>query len=152
MQEIQKWLRSIIQDMNIIRTSSSRLARTTALTRTISLLSATPHQLDELPPVERLVIRYIIDSWKEIVMYESGHIGRPEITEEVYSPYVFTTPIRGNGLIGRDDLFRRITSLWARRGQRNSLLIYGQRRMGKTYAIPHCQDKNRLTLRMNSAI
>jgi hypothetical protein len=46
--------------------------------------------------------------------------------------YVFTVPIEGSALIGREDLFRRIASLWARPGQRNSLLIHGHRRMGKT--------------------
>jgi len=60
---------------------------------------------------------------------------------EVISPYIFTKPMRGEGLIGRDDLFRQITKLWSGSYDRSLLLIYGHRRMGKTSLAQAIQSR-----------
>jgi len=129
-QEVLDWLQAIFQDMDIAQMSRSRLARTTALNRAISELSSAPEKLDYFPHLEQLLIKRITDRWREVVAREAGRAGKIEILKEVASPYIFSVPV--HTLVGRDDLFRDITTLWSVPGQRNSLLIYGHRRMGKT--------------------
>lgn len=50
----------------------------------------------------------------------------------VPSPYIFSTPVKDQALVGREDLFLRIATLWSAPEQHTPILIYGQRRMGKT--------------------
>jgi tetratricopeptide (TPR) repeat protein len=130
---VQDWLRDILRDMDTSYTSRSKLARTSALNRAISKLSNSPQQLvDSFSQAGQLTIKLITDRWRDVVSYEAGQAGNITILEYIRSPYIFTPPIKSEYLIGRDDVFERITSLWARPGQRNSLLIHGHRRMGKT--------------------
>jgi tetratricopeptide (TPR) repeat protein len=131
-QGVQDQLRTLIQAMDKVRSSQSKLARTSALNRAVGTLSHFPQQLNEFSQIGRLIIKRIVDRWREAVTHEADSIGKFVILEHVRSPYIFTPPVKDRALVGRDDIFERITSLWARPGQRNSLLIHGHRRMGKT--------------------
>ncbi len=57
---------------------------------------------------------------------------QPLIAEPVVSPYIFTAPVAGAELVGRDDIFQEITRIWSHAGQHDSLLLHGHLRMGKT--------------------
>ncbi len=130
-QKIWQWLYEIIQDINTVQTSRSLLKRTTALNHAVGLL-ADPPQGTDISQVGKLLIKRVIDRWSTEIAHAATRLGKLSVTEYVGSPYMFTPPVTGKALIGRDDIFKRITSLWARPGQRNSLLIYGHRRIGKT--------------------
>jgi tetratricopeptide (TPR) repeat protein len=130
-QKIWQWLYEIIQDINTVQTSRSLLKRTTALNHAVGLL-ADPLQQTGISQVGKLLIKRVTDRWSTEIARAATRLGKLSVTEYVGSPYMFAPPVTGKALIGRDDIFKRITSLWARPGQRNSLLIYGHRRMGKT--------------------
>ncbi|HMA34541.1 MAG TPA: ATP-binding protein, partial [Chloroflexia bacterium] len=76
--------------------------------------------------------RELVARWQALVTRLLTRAGQITIRERVSSPYLFTTPVRGAALVGREDVFDEIRRLWVRPGQRNSLLIHGHRRMGKT--------------------
>ena len=130
--EVIRWLQVIIQDIEVAYTTRSQRMRTAALNRAISALSAPPLDFTSLPPIGQLLTKQIIERYREVVTSEAGRAGKLEILTEVVSPYLFDVPVRGQGLVGREDLFRQIITLWSVPHQRNSLLIYGHRRMGKT--------------------
>jgi tetratricopeptide (TPR) repeat protein len=134
----------IVKEIEIIYTSRSQLSRTAAVGRIIKSLSDLQTQLGVIPQIEQVLVRSISNRWDEIVTREAGRVGSKEILEEVTSPYIFTAPVRGAALVGREDLFKRITSLWARAGQRNSLLIHGHRRMGKTSLAQAIVERSQL--------
>ena len=144
-EEVLTWLRSILEDMDLAQTSRSKLTRTTALNRAIGTLSDFPPQLNHFPQAGQLFIRRVTDRWREVVTHEAGRVGKMEKLEHVRSPYIFTPPVRGTALVGRDDIFDRITSLWAHQGQRNSLIIHGHRRMGKTSVAQELESRCNLS-------
>ena len=125
-------LAAITEEMYTAGTSTSQRARTEALGRAIAILSdLAPTKIDILSS-DQFLIERIINRWREVITRQVGRAGQRGILKEVASPYIFTAPVSGAALVGREDVFRRISSLWAHQGQRNSLLIHGHRRMGKT--------------------
>lgn len=50
----------------------------------------------------------------------------------VDNPYIVASPVRGETFVGRQDILRQLESIWANPIQRPSILLHGQRRMGKT--------------------
>ena len=59
-------------------------------------------------------------------------VGTLDVREPVASPYIVGARVPAERLAGRQDVFDQIASFWAKPGQRDSLVIYGHRRMGKS--------------------
>lgn len=125
-------IHTIIADMQTARTSQSKLTRSTSLNRIMSDLAKMPHLITGLHKPQQLTIKRITDRWREVVSREAGRVGKLEQKQTVVSPYIFTAPVEGAELVGREDIFQEITRSWAREKQRDSLLIHGHRRVGKT--------------------
>jgi hypothetical protein len=134
-------LRAVTPELAHIRARQSRRAHIAAVTRAIGALGEFSVGLDDLPATEHAILAPLAERLTGALTREAARAGRIEILEEVASPYIFTAPVRGAALIGRNDLFQRIVSLWARSGQRNSLLIHGHRRMGKTSLAQALRDR-----------
>jgi hypothetical protein len=63
---------------------------------------------------------------------EADAIGTLEVREPVASPYIVGASVPAERMAGRRDIFDQITAVWTKPGQRDSLVIYGHRRIGKT--------------------
>lgn len=129
---VQDWLSKIMGELRTAWESSSRLARAAAFNRAIGKLADRKQSLDGLMEGGQLVIRRVTELWRGDVARQAEQAGKIAISEYVPSPYIFTPPITHEYLTGRDDKFEDINRLWARSGQRNSIVINGHRRMGKT--------------------
>ncbi len=131
---------SIITELGSMVASASEPSQGAALNRIIGQFDALNVQIERFPSVRNL-LGPILQRWRVVVSRVAGEIGRLPTLRFMTSPYVFTVPVQGSQLIGRDDLFRRIEVLWSRPGQRNSLLIHGHRRMGKTSIAQALQSR-----------
>jgi tetratricopeptide (TPR) repeat protein len=131
---------TITNDLSSIVASASETSQGAALNRIIGQFDALYVQIERLPSIRGL-LDPILQRWRIVVSRVAGQIGRLPTLTLMTSPYIFTVPVQGNQLVGREDLFRRIEALWSRPGQRNSLLIHGHRRMGKTSVAQALQSR-----------
>jgi len=63
---------------------------------------------------------------------------------EIPNNYIFGPPLRpehGRLFVGRDDTFEVIRRLWSNPLQKQSVVIYGERRMGKSSILYHLQER-----------
>ena len=130
---VQEWLSKIMGELRTAWESSSRLARAAAFNRAIGKLADREQPFNGLTEGGQLMIRRVTELWRGDVARQAEQAGKIAISEYIPSPYLFTPPISHEYLTGRDDKFEDINRLWANRyGQRNSIVINGHRRMGKT--------------------
>jgi hypothetical protein len=85
-----------------------------------------------LPETEQALIVTIATAWRDALLVMAREFGQTETTKPVHNPYIIGDPVIGAGLVGREDILRRLEEFW--RGARNlpSVALYGHRRMGKT--------------------
>jgi hypothetical protein len=124
----------ISQDLEVTLQQESRLNQR-------MILSTTEDRLDELlreltRSSERYAVRFrpIATSWRRIVVeYREELTQSSELRQEIDSPYVIGVPLNDQQeiFVGRADVSARIEHLLLDR-RRPPLLLYGQRRMGKT--------------------
>ncbi len=131
-QQFQGYTQQFAREMEAAWTSNSERGRSSALGRAAGVLSDVTRLLARVTQAERAVLERISKRWREVVTRESARAGRLAILKQVASPYNFTIPVEGLALVGRTDVFERIESHWSGPGARDSLLIHGHRRMGKT--------------------
>lgn len=150
-------LGTIARDIALVQRSRSVRQRSSALNRASGALrglwteremeARTPQQgerasgdapsspsvrLTDWPEPERGLIDRIAREWLEIVLRSAGAVGTLEVREPVASPYIAGASVPAERIAGRRDIFNQITAAWAKPGKRDSLVIYGHRRMGKT--------------------
>jgi hypothetical protein len=94
-----------------------------------------PKQLSDCPDPERTLFEQIVRQWLEIVLASASAIGTLEVREPVASPYIVGAPVPAHRLAGRQDSFDQIAAAWNKPGQRDSLVIFGHRRMGKSSIV-----------------
>ncbi|HEY1012139.1 MAG TPA: ATP-binding protein [Herpetosiphonaceae bacterium] len=131
------------QNIRLVLESRSRLQRSTALNQATGILNTLKDGLDDCPTPERPILQEIAAAWLELALDQASVIGSFEVRERVASPYTVGAVVAPERLIGRRDIFDLIQQIWDKPGNRDSLVIYGQRRVGKSSivrAIDHfCQ-------------
>ena len=112
--------------------SVSRTARSLALNRALGEVSAVLKSETVLPETEQALIVTIATAWRDALLVMAREFGQTETTKPVHNPHIIGDPVIGAGLVGREDILRRLEEFW--RGARNlpSVALYGHRRMGKT--------------------
>jgi hypothetical protein len=122
-------------EIEIFSDSTSRANKQAALLRaTDQLKDLDQYVADNVVAPEQYLLRRIIRQWQAIIIEEGGEVGREEQSGPVANPYILNNPAAGESFIGRDDVMRRLESLWGTDPARQvpSVVIYGHRRMGKT--------------------
>jgi hypothetical protein len=115
------------------RDATSRVNKLAVLARAINALDGLGEYIEaEVMDPERDILRRIIRQWRRLVSDASGKVGRAEVRGPVANPYVVANPVTGDLFVGREDVLRRLEELWAKEGQRPSVVLYGHRRMGKS--------------------
>mgnify|MGYP001202586510 CR=1 FL=1 len=138
--DVQNTIEGVIANLGAGLVSASEQAQSAAVNRITSHLDALSAEIERSIALQK-ILEPILERWRIVVSRVAGQIGRLPTLTFMTSPYVFTVPVQGNQLVGRDDIFRRIEALWSRPGQRNSLLIHGHRRMGKTSVAQALQSR-----------
>jgi hypothetical protein len=122
----------VIEDVNIINRSVSRVSRSSALNRALGELTTILNTANTLPKAEQGLIINIAKNWQQQLLQITGGVGEVVINKPVNNPYVIGDPVMGNLFVGREDIIRRLEEIWLRSLQLQSVVIYGHRRMGKT--------------------
>ena len=123
----------IRQDIAVSEVASSRVNQLAALGRAIEGLEELRVFItrDVWSP-EQVLLQMIQQRWRSLVSEASGRLGKQVVSQPVANPYVAGNPVTGRLFVGRDDILRELEELWLSRGQVDSVVLYGHRRMGKS--------------------
>lgn len=130
--QVGRKLSTIYNRLLDVAEQPSRREAGAALNRLRAEADQLARRLGELDPLARTRLRPLLALFSEIVAREQDRVDTVTITRRVVSPYSLSRPVSGKLLVGREDIFEKISALWAGKEQRDSLLIYGHKRMGKT--------------------
>ncbi|NET44511.1 ATP-binding protein [Okeania sp. SIO2B3] len=130
--EALKGLRRVVEDTQLIVKATSRPARAFALARAIGKLKEILDNADALPQAERGLIVDIAQTWQKALETIANNVGDISITKPVKNPYVIGDPVESDLFVGREDIMRELEELWVMNSHKQSVVLYGHRRMGKT--------------------
>jgi AAA+ ATPase superfamily predicted ATPase len=88
------------------------------------------------------VINMVIDRWKGI-FYRARAVA-PKPIFKVSDHYVVAVPLKSeskNLFVGRQKYFEQIENIWKNQTQKASIILYGQRRMGKTSLLYQLESR-----------
>lgn len=122
----------VAEDAGRVLSSGSTHQRNVALSRATGALTDMLGRLEEYPTPERDNLETIAQQWREILLSHATEVGTLEVREAVTSPYIVGAIVPAARLVGRADIFEQLQAAWAKPGPRESLVIYGHRRMGKS--------------------
>jgi hypothetical protein len=133
-------LAEVARDIDLVLHARSTRQRNSALNRASGRLYNFSAESADCPTPERPQFEKIAAQWLEIILARAGAVGSLEVREPVASPYIVGAPVPAARLAGRQDVFTLIEAAWAKPGQRDSLVIFGHRRMGKTSVARNVPD------------
>ncbi|MCX5960866.1 MAG: ATP-binding protein, partial [Cyanobacteria bacterium] len=123
----------IRQDIAVSEVASSRVNQLAALGRAIEGLEDLRVFITrEVWSPEQVLLQTILKRWRSLVSGASGRLGQQVVSQPVANPYVAGNPVTGRLFVGRDDILRELEELWLSRGQVDSVVLFGHRRMGKS--------------------
>jgi hypothetical protein len=123
----------IRQDIAVSEVASSRVNQLAALGRAIEGLEDLRVFITrEVWSPEQVLLQTILQRWRSLVSGASGRLGQQVVSQPVANPYVAGNPVTGRLFVGRDDILRELEELWLSRGQVDSVVLFGHRRMGKS--------------------
>ncbi len=125
-------LRRAAQEAHTVQMSVSRLVRSQALNRALAEVNEVLTGVEQIPRAERELVRAIATAWRDLLLNTTAEVGQAAPTQRVRNPYITGDPVIGKGLVGRDDVLRRLEELWYGSANPPSVVIFGHRRMGKT--------------------
>jgi len=120
------------REAHLVLYSRSPRERSGALNRVIGGLTDLQGNLDDCPQPERVVVERVVRQWLDLALGVASDVGNLEAREPVASPYIVGAPVPADRLVGREPVYDQLRSAWVKPGQRDSLVVYGHRRMGKT--------------------
>ncbi|MBK8898612.1 MAG: hypothetical protein IPN66_15720 [Candidatus Competibacteraceae bacterium] len=120
------------KDINLVLNTRSTRQRNSALNRASGKLHFFSVESVDCPTPERPQLEKIASQWLEIILASASTVGSLNVCETVASPYIVGAPVPAARLIGRYNILAQIEAAWTKPGQRDSLVIFGHRRMGKT--------------------
>jgi hypothetical protein len=133
----------MIEDKLVIADSEAQLIQ---LSKATAELDGLIQGLVFVPGGERELFLPIAQDWRDVLRQATGRLP---------NPYVAGDPLRpgSTGLfVGREDVLRELQAQLRARTQRPALLLFGQRRMGKSsvlYQLPHELDDSVLPVRVD---
>jgi AAA+ ATPase superfamily predicted ATPase len=126
-------LHRVVEEVQVIQQQTvGRFFRRSSLNRALGELTNILDKSNTLSEAEQGLIVDIAQTWKEALLRVTSKVGEISITKPISNPYVVGNPVQENLFVGREDILRWLEELWAMRHQRQSVVLYGHRRMGKT--------------------
>ncbi|MGK7954142.1 MAG: ATP-binding protein [Crocosphaera sp.] len=127
-----KAFRHIVEDTQNILEKESNLDSYFSFDSVISQLRKIQDRADALPQAEKGLIVDVAKSWEEALKNIQRESPKVSITEPVENSYVIGDPVEGDLFVGREDTIRKLEELWITNSHKQSVVLYGHRRMGKT--------------------
>ena len=134
-----------VEEAHIINRATSLTTRSFAVNRAIGYTRTVQNNIKSLPSetsrIERPLIQKIAIVWEEIFLSKSREIEIIEINKPIVNPYIIGSPVFGSHFIGREDILRQLEELWFINTNPQSVILYGNRRMGKTSILRNASTK-----------
>ena len=124
-------------DATSFLTAVHEITRRDALLKAQSALEAARQRCDAVYEPERSILRYAIEQWRRVFVVAGERLVSKVEIAVLPNPYVAARPLGpedGKRFVGRRDEFRRIEETLQ---SGVSIIIYGQRRIGKTSILLH---------------
>ena len=86
------------------------------------------------------MVGQVVTRWLNLALGVASDVGTLVARTPVASPYIVGAPVPADRLVGREGVFELIRAAWDKPGQRDSLVVYGHRRMGKTSVLRNVLD------------
>jgi AAA+ ATPase superfamily predicted ATPase len=133
----------VLQAIVAYQAASGALARRDYLNEALSALEQVSRMAAESPDVPQpfaALLLLISERWYQTVAAERDRLLalRPvSPLEDFYVVGLPLTPESGRLFVGRDEIFQRLEELFRNPFQKGPVVLYGQRRMGKTSILRH---------------
>jgi hypothetical protein len=101
----------------------------------LTLLAKTLNLIADINDLNLPRFRLIVEEWRQVITHHLRHLAQ---TREIVNPYVTGIPLRvqpGHFFVGRRNISARIEQIL--QNSNPPLLLYGQRRIGKTSLLNH---------------
>ena len=113
--------------------ATGRVRKLTTLARAYEILeSLEAYVIHAVIQPERAILSRIIARWQQMVVEEGGKKAYDELRTTMANPYVVGNPVTGNLFVGRAEIMRRLEELWKGDAPKPSVVLCGQRYMGKS--------------------
>ncbi|MCU0288368.1 MAG: ATP-binding protein, partial [Acidobacteria bacterium] len=138
-------LRSVAIETRILTEQTSRVRRLAATARASDTLRILKDYVSqECFEPEKTLLGLIIHRWTEIITKAGGEVGRSALPiDKIPNNYIIGPALRdqkGRLFVGRDDIYHEVTRLWSNEQLKQTVVFYGQRRMGKTSILLHMES------------
>ncbi|HBL13678.1 MAG TPA: hypothetical protein DD379_20230 [Cyanobacteria bacterium UBA11162] len=126
-------LRDVGTEITIYQNATSYANKQSAILRANDILnSLNEYATNQIITPEKAIISGIIYEWRKLVSTEGGKLAGQGLLNPVRNPYMAGNPVTGSLFVGREDIFRRLEELWMSPEQGESVILSGQRRIGKS--------------------
>jgi len=154
--EALKALGDVSHEVAVFERATSTGQKSAALNRAAGALNELTGYVQEVPAPERVLLDRVLQLWQSIVNAEQGRLGEAALREMAPAarraagvaertsdawqrparpfdnPYIVGDPVYPPLLVGRKDVFDRISEVWVAKENPDSIILYGHRRMGKS--------------------
>ncbi len=129
-------LRRVAGEVRVAREATARGARQRALLRAQDALRRLEAYVREhgLPP-ERKIVLEVVAAWRDVLTAAGGVLGREVLVTVIPNRFVVGPPVKpesGVRFVGREKEIRQILRFWSSPRDKPPVLLWGQRRIGKT--------------------
>jgi len=143
--EALRQLRMIAREVEAVVNLSSSEGRLSAAARANDALRG----LDEFVEAkcfkpENMLLRLIIERWTGIITSAGGEVGRTvSVIKQIPNNYISGPALRnqrGRLFVGREDIYGEVLRLWSNEQIKQTVVFWGQRRIGKTSILLHMES------------
>lgn len=134
-------MRDAAQDASAFLTGEHELTRKDALLKAGGVLEEARQLANEVYEPERSLLLAVIEHWRRMFAVEGGRVAEQQEVESLPNPYVAGRPIRpedGQLFVGRREEMKLIEE---KLQTGVGIVIYGQRRIGKTSILLHLRHR-----------
>jgi hypothetical protein len=122
--------------------TSDLLRQQAALRATESLRDLEQYVRETCFEPEREILLIIIARWSDMFITVGGQLGRRVVLNIIPNNFVVGPPVQaalGQPFVGRKTEYEQILRLWSNESSKQPILIWGQRRIGKTSLLLNLQ-------------
>ncbi|MGQ0604686.1 MAG: hypothetical protein ACT4QE_23650, partial [Anaerolineales bacterium] len=140
--ETLRQLGKVGADMRAYQQLTATLAKRDALARAQFGLSEAEKQVPDLPGPDDFYIGLVVQNWRSLISSEQQELVALQAIHGIPNNYIVGPALRGQrGRLfkGREDIYNEVRRVWSNQQVKQSILFYGQRRMGKTSILLHME-------------
>jgi hypothetical protein len=127
---------------SVWRATSDLLRQQAALRATESLRDLGEYVRQTCFEPEKTILSWVIEHWSALFITVGGRLGRRGVLNVIPNNFVVGPPVRaalGQPFVGRQAEYEQILRLWSNETSKQPILIWGQRRIGKTSLLLNLQ-------------